>query len=50
MDQTIKTNQLEKEDLQKINQYTRRNFTEKELFSFTVVLCDNEVDRDGRCV
>ena len=47
MDQTMETNQLKKEDLQKINQYTRRNFTEKELFSFTVVLCDNEVDRDG---
>ncbi len=35
-----------KEELAKINQYTRRNFTAEEVYAFSVVLCDNEVDRD----
>lgn len=34
------------EELVKINQYTRREFTAEELFTFSVILCDNEVDRD----
>lgn len=34
------------EDLMKINTYTRRDFTEEEIYVFSVVLCDNEVDRD----
>lgn len=36
-----------KEDLQKINRYTRRELEEKELYCFNVILCDNEIDRDG---
>lgn len=34
------------EELEKINQYTRRSMKAEELYTFTVVLCDNEVDRD----
>ena len=38
---------LTTEELEQINQYTRRPFQEGELYTFSVVLCDNEVDRDG---
>lgn len=34
------------EQLEKINAYARRALTAEEVFVFTVVLCDNEVDRD----
>ena len=34
-------------ELQKINQFTRRTFSADELYVFPVVLCDNEIDRDG---
>lgn len=33
-------------ELQEINKYTRRKFTADELYAFSVVLCDNEIDRD----
>lgn len=33
--------------LEKINRFTRRDFSAEELYVFPVVLCDNEVDRDG---
>ncbi len=33
-------------DLEKINRYTRRAFTAQEVYTFSVVLCDNEIDRD----
>lgn len=32
--------------LKKINQFTRRKFTEEELYVFDLILCDNEIDRD----
>lgn len=35
------------EQLDKINRFTRREFKEDELFSFSVILCDNDIDRDG---
>lgn len=34
-------------DLEKINRYTRREFKADEIYTFSVVLCDNEIDRDG---
>ncbi len=34
------------QELKEINTYTRRNFTADEVYAFSVVLCDNEVDRD----
>ncbi|MDE6775986.1 MAG: hypothetical protein K2J37_06825, partial [Ruminococcus sp.] len=38
---------MEKEILEKINKFTRREFSENELYTFSVILCDNEIDRDG---
>lgn len=35
-----------KEQLEKINKFTRRPLKAEEVFVFTVTLCDNEVDRD----
>lgn len=35
-----------KDALLKINRYTRREFKADEVYTFSVVLCDNEVDRD----
>lgn len=32
--------------LEKINRFTRREFKEEELYTFSVILCDNEIDRD----
>ena len=37
------------QELEKINQYTRREFQAQELYTFSVVLCDNQVDRDFEC-
>lgn len=33
--------------LEKINKFTRRPLTEDEVYVFSVILCDNEIDRDG---
>ncbi|MEG1428333.1 MAG: hypothetical protein RSC64_00930 [Hydrogenoanaerobacterium sp.] len=38
--------ELTKEDLEKINRYTRRELKAEELYVFPLTLCDNEVDRD----
>lgn len=35
-----------KEQLEKINKFTRRSLTPDEVYVFSVVLCDNEIDRD----
>jgi len=35
------------EQLGKINRYSRRELSPGELYTFSVVLCDNEIDRDG---
>lgn len=34
------------QDLQLINQYTRKALSEKDVYIFSVVLCDNDIDRD----
>lgn len=34
-------------ELELINRYTRRNLEKSEVYAFSVVLCDNDVDRDG---
>ena len=34
-------------ELAKINRYTRREFQPDEVYTFSVVLCDNEIDRDN---
>ena len=33
--------------LEKINRFTRRELTEEEVYCFSVILCDNEIDRDN---
>lgn len=35
------------EEMNKINRYSRRELTPGEVYTFSVVLCDNEIDRDG---
>lgn len=37
---------MDKTTLDKINKFTRRELTEDELYTFSVILCDNEIDRD----
>ncbi len=37
---------MDKETLEKINKFTRREFKEDEIYSFPVTLCDNDIDRD----
>ncbi len=39
----------QKELLEKLNKFTRRELTEEEVYIFPVTLCDNEVDRDNEC-
>lgn len=46
---TLTQNETEKTDLEKINSFARKELTEDEVFTFTVILCDNEVDRDFEC-
>ncbi|MBR0141242.1 MAG: hypothetical protein IJM19_03225 [Ruminococcus sp.] len=38
---------MDKTMLDKINRFTRRDFSEDELYIFSVILCDNDIDRDG---
>ncbi|MGI6402833.1 MAG: hypothetical protein ACOX0K_01140 [Oscillospiraceae bacterium] len=33
--------------LEQINRYTRRAFQKEEVFVFSLILCDNQIDRDG---
>lgn len=40
------TNKLSDDELKMINSLTRRSFSADELYSFSVVLCDNDIDRD----
>ena len=35
------------DELELINRFTRRNLAKNEVYAFSVVLCDNDVDRDG---
>lgn len=46
MGRILKSAEVTKDDLQKINKYTRRNFKEDEVYTFSLVLCDNDIDRD----
>ncbi|WP_099204675.1 hypothetical protein [Scatolibacter rhodanostii] len=42
----IEKSGLQEGDMERINAFTRRKFAESEVYSFSLVLCDNEVDRD----
>ncbi|MBQ8227559.1 MAG: hypothetical protein IJZ88_00950 [Clostridia bacterium] len=35
------------EDLELINRFTRKELKAEDVFTFSVILCDNEIDRDG---
>lgn len=35
--------------INKLNEFTRREHTEDEVYIFDLVLCDNDIDRDGEC-
>lgn len=39
--------ELSDEELELINTYTRRKLEKDEVYVFSVVLCDNDIDRDG---
>lgn len=39
--------EVSEEELALINKYTRRNLLADEVYVFSVVLCDNDIDRDG---
>ena len=49
MSETVTAVQPDKTAMEKINLYTRRAYKPEEVYTFSVVLCDNEVDRDGEC-
>lgn len=38
---------LNEQLLEKINSFSRKKLTEQEVYCFPVILCDNEIDRDG---
>lgn len=42
----LNKNAVEDSDMEKINKFTRRQFKKEEVYIFSLVLCDNEVDRD----
>jgi hypothetical protein len=44
--QVIKSASIQGGELELINKYSRREMSEDEVYVFTVVLCDNDVDRD----
>lgn len=39
----------ESQDLILINSFARRKLSESEVYIFSVILCDNEIDRDNEC-
>lgn len=45
--QSSETNEVSDKELALINGYTRRELNKDEVYVFSVVLCDNDVDRDG---
>ena len=47
MSETVTAVQPDKASMEKINLYTRRAYKPEEVYTFSVVLCDNEVDRDS---
>lgn len=40
-------NSLTEQKLEKIRNYTRKDLTADEIYTFPLILCDNEIDRDG---
>lgn len=46
VEQVIKSVPIEQSQLEQINRHSRRELKPEEIYTFSVVLCDNEVDRD----
>ena len=42
-------NENQEQLLRQLNQFTKREHTLDEVYLFDIVLCDNEIDRDGDC-
>ena len=42
----IKKGNIDREELALVNRYTRRELSADELYCFSMILCDNEIDRD----
>ena len=42
----IKSGDPAREEMEKINRYTRREYQPEEVYTFSLILCDNEIDRD----
>ncbi|MCH5352361.1 MAG: hypothetical protein J1E06_02715 [Acutalibacter sp.] len=42
----IKSGDAAAEEMEKINRYTRREYKPEEVYTFSLILCDNEIDRD----
>ena len=42
----IKSGDPAQEEMEKINRYTRREYQPEEVYTFSLILCDNEIDRD----
>ena len=42
----MKENKLSKEDLEQISAFARKEMKEDEIYTFSLILCDNEIDRD----
>lgn len=49
METNNQTNQNKEAELDLINRYTRKELSEKDVYVFSVSLCDNNVDRDFEC-
>ena len=47
MSEILKAFSLDDGIMEKINRFTRRTLSKEEVYAFPVILCDNEVDRDG---
>lgn len=41
-----KSGEASAEEMKQINRYTRREYRPEEVYAFSLVLCDNEIDRD----
>lgn len=45
--EVLKAFDTDSEVMEKINRFTRRTLSKEEVYAFPVILCDNEIDRDG---
>ncbi len=43
----ITDKEITKEELEKINRYTQKEMTAEEIYVFSLILCDNEIDRQN---